>query len=169
MNPKSQKTLRSLKPKHYSNEGSSLFAKYTKLRCDLHRMAQNVEHVLRCFGAGKDDIELLTQMTIAATRRPMAEDAALRMLAAAGGVNVLDKAIRGGVGEPANGDSQDPFDNPTLRLIMATFLEKAVIYRMPHPDLHIEGVPDEEEQATPRQQIKKTMREMLPESGEKIS
>lgn len=142
MNPKSKKKLRSLKHERYSNE-----------------------HVLRCYGAGKDDIALLTQMTIAATKRPMAEDAALRLLAAAGGVEVLDKAIRGGVGEPANGDSQD---NPTLRLIMASFLEKAALYRMPHPDVHIEGVPDEEEQAMPRQQIKKTVREMQPDSGKKI-
>ena len=62
--------------------------------------------MLRCYGAGKDDITLLTQMTIAATKRPIAEDAALRLLAAAGGVEVLDKAIRGGVGESANGDSR---------------------------------------------------------------
>lgn len=146
------------------------FAEYTKLQRDLHEwMAQDVEDMLRCYVAGKGDIALLTQMTIAAMKPPISEDGALRMIAPAGGVKVLDgKAVRGGVAEPANGDSQDPFDNPTLKLVMATFLEKAAIYRMPHPDLHIEGVPDEEEQATPRQQIKKTVREMLPESGKKI-
>jgi len=121
----------------------------------------------RCYGAGKDNIALLTQMTIAATKRPVAEDAALKLLAAAGGVKVLDKAIRGGVGGPETGDSEDPFANKTLRLMMATFLEKAAIYKMPYPGVHIEGVPDEEEQATPRQQIKKTVREMQPDSGKK--
>ena len=39
---------------------------------------------------------------------------------------------------------------------------------MPHPGVHIEGVPDEEEQATPRQGIKQTVGEMLPGSGNKI-
>jgi hypothetical protein len=146
MNPKSKKKLRSLKPKRYSNE-----------------------HMLRCCGAGKDNIELLTQMTIAATKRPMAEDAALRLLVAAGGIEVLDKAIRGGVGDPANGDAQDPTNNRTLKLLCASFADKAITYKMPHPELNIPGVPDEEEQATPRQQIKKTMREMKPDSGKKIS
>ena len=136
MNPKSAKKFHSFKPKRYSNE-----------------------HMLRCYGAGKDNIELLMQRTIAATKRPMAEDAALRMLAAAGGVEVLDKAIRGVVGEPANGDAQDPSDNWTLKLRCASFADKAITYKMPHPQLNIPGVPDEEEQATPRQQIKKTMRD----------
>ncbi len=35
---------------------------------------------------------------------------------------------------------------------MASFLEKGVVYRLPHPGLHIEGVPDEDEQAIPRQE-----------------
>jgi hypothetical protein len=144
MNPKSGKKLRSLKPKRYSNE-----------------------HMLRCCGAGKDNIELLMQRTIAATKRPMAEDAALRMLAAAGGVEVLDKAIRGVVGEPANGDAEDPTNNRTLKLLCASFADKAITYKMPHPELNIPGVPDEEEQATPRQQIKKTTCEMRADSGKK--
>ena len=122
-------------------------------------MAQDVEHMLRCCGAGKDNIELLAQMTIAATKRPIAEDAALRLLVAAGGLEVLDKAIRGGV---ANGDAQDPTNNWTLKLLCASMADKAITYKMPHPDFHQEGVPDEEEQATPRQQIKKTMREVQP-------
>src|ERR1035441_4222612 len=145
MNPKSGKKLRSSKPKRYSNE-----------------------HMLRCYGAGEDDIELLMQRTIAATKRPMAEDAALRMLAAAGGVEVLDKAIRGVVGEPANGDAEDPTNNRTLKLLCVSFADKAITNKTPHPELNIPGVPDEEEQATPRQQIKKTTCEMQPDSGKKI-
>jgi hypothetical protein len=142
MNPKSAKKLRSFKPKHYSSD-----------------------HMLRCCGASKDDIELLTQRTIAATKRPIAEDAALRLLAAAGGVEVLDKAIRGGVGAPANGDAQH---NKALQLMVASFADKAITYKMPHPELNIPGVPDVDEQEMPRPQSKKTMREMQPGSGKKI-
>jgi hypothetical protein len=32
---------------------------------------------------------------------------------------------------------------------------------MPHPDVHIEGVPDEEEQARPREEVAKKVREQL--------
>ena len=124
------------------------FAEYTKLQRDLHDwMAQDVEHMLRCYGAGKDNIALLAQMTIAAMRPPIGE---------------------GGVGEPANGGAQDPSDNWTLKLLCASMADKAITYKMPHPDFHQEGVPDEEEQATPRQQIRKTMREMQPDRGKKI-
>ena len=143
MKAKSKKKLRSSKPKRYSNE-----------------------HMLRCYGAGEDDIELLMQRTIAATKRPMAEDAALRLLAAAGGVEVLDKAIRGVVGEPANGDAQH---NKALQLMVASFADKAITNKMPHPELNIPGVPDVDEQETPRPQSKNTMREMQPDRGKKIS
>jgi hypothetical protein len=75
--------------------------------------------------------------------------------------------VGGGV-QPVNGESKDLYDqNPTLKLIMGSFLEKAAVYRMPQPDAHIDGVPDEEEQETPRSQIKKAVREMMPDSGTK--
>jgi hypothetical protein len=93
----------------------------------------------------------------------------LKLLAAAGGVKVLDKAIRCGVGEPADGDAQDPTNNWTLKLLTASMADKAITYKMPHPDFHQEGVPDEEEQATPRQRVKKTTPEMQAGSGKKIS
>jgi hypothetical protein len=88
----------------------------------------------------------------------------------AAGVRVIDgKAVGKGVAEPTNGHSQDPFDtNPTLRLIMGSFLEKAATYRMPHPDVHIEGVPDQEEQETPRDHIKAKVREVMADEGKKI-
>src|SRR5271157_5128393 len=114
----------------------------------------------RCYGAGKDNIALLTQMTIAATKRPVAEDAALKLLAAAGGVKVLDKAIRGGVGGPETGDSEDPFANKTLRLMMAASLEKEAIKNRPSPGGKMEGVPERKGQATPRRETKKTVRKM---------
>lgn len=39
----------------------------------------------------------------------------------------------------------------TLKLMMASFLEKSVVYHMPFPGLHIEGVPDEDDQEKPLQ------------------
>jgi hypothetical protein len=90
------------------------------------------------------------------------------MLATLGGGVIDGKAVGGGVSEPANGHSQDPYDqNPTLKLLMSSFLEKAAVYRMPQPDVHIDGVPDEEEQESPREHIKRAVREMLPDSGRK--
>jgi hypothetical protein len=77
-------------------------------------------------------------------------------------------AIRGVVGEPANGDAEDPTNNWTLKLLCASLADKAITYKMPHPELNIPGVPDVDEQETPRQQIKKAMREMQPDSGKKI-
>jgi hypothetical protein len=50
---------------------------------------------------------------------------------------------------------------------MGSFLEKSAVYKMPHPDVHIDGVPDEEEQASPREQIKAKVREMMPDGGSK--
>jgi len=38
---------------------------------------------------------------------------------------------------------------------------------LPQPGVHIEGVPDEEEQESPREQIKRAVRDMLPDSGTK--
>ena len=64
---------------------------------------------------------------------------------------------------------RDPNDNWTLKLLCASFADKAITYKMPHPDFHQEGVPDEEEQAKPRQLIKKTMGEMQPDRGKKMS
>ena len=125
------------------------FAEYTKLQRDLHDwMAQDVEHMLRCYGAGKDNIGRLAQMAIAAMRPPIGE---------------------GRVGEPANGDAQDPTNNSTLKLMLASFADKAITYKMPHPQLNIPGVPDVDEQETPRPQSKNTLREMQPDRGKKIS
>jgi hypothetical protein len=75
----------------------------------------------------------------------------------------------GRVGEPANGDAQDPTNNSTLKLMLASFADKAITYKMPHPQLNIPGVPDVDEQETPRPQSKNTLREMQPDRGKKIS
>jgi hypothetical protein len=107
-------------------------------------------------------------MVVAAQKGLLGEQATNIMLANLGGGVIDGKAVGGSVGEPANGHSQDPYDqNPTLKLIMASFLEKAAVYRMPHPEVHIDGVPDEEEQESPREHIKKSVREMLPDCERK--
>lgn len=38
---------------------------------------------------------------------------------------------------------------PTLKLMLATFLEKAIAFHMPHPGLHIDGVPDDYDEEQP--------------------
>jgi hypothetical protein len=102
---------------------------------------------------------------------PNASDQALQMiLAGLSGVDTLDgKAIGGGVdgqNQPGNGEAHDdPYGNKSLKLIMASFLEKAATYRMPDPNVHIPGVPDEEERETPRAEIKRRVRELMPDSG----
>ena len=125
--------------------------------------------MLRCYGVGKDEVSiLLQQMVVAAMKGSLGEQATNIMLANLGGGVIDGKAVGGGVSEPANGQSHDPYDqNPTLKLIMASFLEKPAVYRMPQPDVTIEGVPDEEKQASPREHIKRAVREMLPDSGRK--
>ena len=139
------------------------FTEYTSLQRNLHEwQAEAVEHVLRCYGVGKDDISLLAQFMVAAMKGSLGEQATQTMLADLSGVKVIGGKTAGG----ANGHSHDPYDaNPTLKLIMGSFLEKAAVYRMPHPDVHIEGVPDEEEQASPRKQIERAVREMMPDGG----
>lgn len=51
------------------------------------------------------------------------------------------------------------------RLLTASLADKAITFKMPHPDFHQEGVPDEEEQASPREQIKRKVQSMLVGGG----
>jgi hypothetical protein len=153
-----------------AKENAKRIAEYTSLQRNLHEwQAEAVEHVLRCYGVGKDEVSiLLQQMVVAAQKGSLGEQATNIMLANLGGGVIDGKAVGGGVSEPANGHSQDPYDqNPTLKLIMGSFLEKAAVYRMPQPDVTIEGVPDEEKQASPREHIKRAVQSMLPDSGSK--
>jgi hypothetical protein len=158
-------------PKLSAKENAQRFAEYTGLQRALHTWQHEaVEHVLRCYGVGKDEASVFfQQMVIAAMAPRIGENMARSMMAGVTGAEVIDgKAAGGGVSEPTNGHSQGPYDqNPTLKLIMASFLEKAAVYRMPQPDVHIDGVPDEEEQESPREHIKRAVREMLPDSGRK--
>jgi hypothetical protein len=47
----------------------------------------------------------------------------------------------------AGGGMDGLSSNRTLKLMLASFLEKSVIYKIPFPGVHIDGVPDEDDQA----------------------
>ncbi len=124
------------------------FAAYIKLQETLRTASiSTIEQILNCYGVGKDGMDLLAQLFVAAKLQGQVNAHAYEtILAGLSGVDPLDgRTIRGGVAEPANGQSQDPYDNPTLKLIMGSFLEKAAVYKMPQPDVHIDGVPDEDD------------------------
>ncbi len=140
------------------------FAEYTKLQEALHTASiSTIEQILNCYGVGKGGMDLLAQLMVASKLQGQANARAYEtILAGLSGVGPLDaKTMGGGVAEPANCHSQDPYDNPTLKLIMGSFLEKAAVYKMPQPDVHIDGVPDEDDQASPREHIKKAVSDML--------
>ncbi len=130
-----------LDPKLSAAANKKRFAEYTALQRSLHQwQAEAVEHVLRCYGVGKDDVSLLAQMMVAAMKPRLGDDATLMMLANLSGAKVIDgKLMGGGVGEQP--DRDDPYSNKTLKLIMGSFLEKAAVYKMPQPGVHIDGVP----------------------------
>jgi hypothetical protein len=141
-------------PKLSAKENAKRIAEYTSLQRNLHEwQAQAVEHVLRCYGVGKDEVSiLLQQMVVATMKGSLGEQATNIMLATLGGGVIDGKAMGGGVGEKPEQD--DPYSNKTLKLIMGSFLEEAAVYRMPHPEVHIDGVPDDEEQESLRDVVK---------------
>lgn len=150
------------------------FSEYMKLQSTLRESSISIiGQILNCYGVGKDGTSVMAQLIIANQLRGNASDQALQMiLAGLSGVDTLDGKTMGGAvdgrNQPANGEAkeEDPYEgNRTLKLVMGSFLEKAATYRMPDPNVHIPGVPDEEEQETPRQEIKRRVRELLPDSG----
>jgi hypothetical protein len=144
------------------------FKEYTELQRSLHTwMNEAIQHVLACYGVGKDEMSiLLQQLVVAAQKGLLGEQVTNMLLGTLGGVPVLDGNTTGSVSDGAT-DDKDPANNWTLKLLTASLLDKAVTYKMPHPDVHIEGVPDEEEQATPREHIRRTVQSMMPRSGTK--
>jgi hypothetical protein len=141
-------------PKLSDKQNLQRFKRYTELQRSLHAwQAEAVEHVLRCYGVGKDDVSVLMQLMVAGMAQQLGERTTQTILAGLSGVEgVFDGRAAGGAGEQSG---EDPYSNKTLRLIMASFLEKAVLYKMPHPDVHIPGVPDEDDQETPRERAKR--------------
>ena len=64
-------------------------------------------------------------------------------------------------------EQREAESNRALQLMVASFADKAITYKMPHPELNIPGVPEVDDAETPRQHIKKTVEGMLPRSGSK--
>ena len=54
--------------------------------------------------------------------------------------------MRGGGDQPGMDEGEETINTPTLKLIMSSFLQKAAVYKHAAPEVHIDGVPDDEEQ-----------------------
>jgi hypothetical protein len=118
-------------------------------------MVSTIEASLRCYGIGKDEASVLVQIFVARMRDELG-DAMPIILAGLSGVppTINGKAAAGGV-QPVNGqDKGEMAVSPMLKLINESFLAKSIRFKMPHADVHIDGVPDVEEQATPREHAK---------------
>ena len=138
------------------------FTEYFRLQESLRTASASIiEQILACYGVGKDGMAVLAQLIVASKLQGPAGDRAHEMiLAGLSGVETLDgKATGGSVGDaPSDPDSQD---NRTLKLLTASFADKAITYKMPHPRLNIPGVPDVDDQETPREHIKRQVRGMM--------
>jgi len=138
--------------KQSHKQNMARFEEYTGLQRNLHSWkAESVDRGLRCYGVGKDNISLLAQMTVA------------------GMSGVVPKTNELASDQPRfkDGTPTDPAGNETMKLLTASFADKCIRFKMPHPDLQIPGVPDEEPMATPREQIQKQMDGILPGGGKK--
>ena len=124
-----------------------------------------IEQILNCYGVGKDGMDVLAQLMVASKLQGAANEHAYKtILAGLSGVETLDgKATGRGVD-----DNKIPEeDNSTLKLLAASLADKAITYKMPHPELNIPGVPDVDDQETPREHIKRTVRGMMPDGETK--
>jgi hypothetical protein len=111
------------------------------------------------YGIGKDEASVLVQIFVARMRDELG-DAMPIILAGLTGVPpaIDDKAAAGGA-QPVNGEAK-PEENPMMKLITQSFLAKSIRFKMPHPDVHIDGVPDEEEQARPPEPRERNITEL---------
>jgi hypothetical protein len=140
------------------------FAEYFRLQESLRTASASIiEQILACYGVGKDGMAVLAQLIVASRLQGPAGDRAHEMiLAGLSGVDTLDgKATGGGVDAAPDLAQQDVESNRALQLMVASFADKAITYRMPHPQLNIPGVPDEDDQETPLQHIKRQVRGMM--------
>ncbi len=144
------------------------FAEYFRLQESLHTASASIiEQILACYGVGKDGMAVLAQLIVASKLQgPAGERAHEMILAGLSGVETLDgKATGGGVDTPEQ--EREVENNAALKLMVASFADKAITYKMPHPQLNIPGVPDVDDQGTPREHIKRTVQSMMPGSGTK--
>jgi hypothetical protein len=138
------------------------FAEYFRLQESLRTASASIiEQILACYGVGKDGMAVLAQLIVASKLQGPAGDRAHEMiLAGLSGVDTLDGKATGSRVDalPAEQDAQH---NKALQLMVASFADKAITYKMPHPELNIPGVPDVDDQETPREHIKRQVRGMM--------
>ena len=148
------------------------FSEYMALQTSLRTSTEStVDKILSCYGVGKDGMAILAQLIVASRLQGDASQRAHEMiLQGLSGVETLDGKATGG-GVDALPEAREVENNSALQLMVASLADKAVTYRMPHPQLNIPGVPDVDDQETPRQHIKKTVEGMLPanSSGKKVN
>jgi hypothetical protein len=137
-------------------ENEKRFNQYMKMQKMLfHRCIDASRQILRCVGVGEDDIGLLAQMAIAGMRQKFDPETFRMMQAAAAGVvpSVIEGAEATPQGPTTEGDNK-ALDavlgaTPALKLMLTSFTQKAAIYRMPHPDIEIEGVGEDDTRTDP--------------------
>jgi hypothetical protein len=144
------------------------FNEYMALQTTLRTATEStIERILACYGVGKDGMAVLAQLVVASKLQGPAGDRAHEMiLAGLSGVETLDGKATGG-GVDVVPEQREAESNRALQLMVASFADKAITYKMPHPELNIPGVPEVDDAETPRQHIKKTVEGMLPRSGSK--
>jgi hypothetical protein len=140
------------------------WAEYMRTQQEIFEHVCEDVNELMCRVRGRNDILLLTQIQTAEPQARIFEKTK----------STMQSGKHADKGTPA----KDSSDEDALRILMSTVVEEIkagnVTFRgAMKPPIGEGGVSeptsDEEEQATPRQQIKKkTMREMQPDSGKKI-
>lgn len=130
---------------------------YTELQNNIHKWtAEAVDQVMSCFGIGKHNMQVLQQFVISHNAGTLGEQTAKQMIAGLSGVEVIQgERIEG---DPIVGSNTLPGGNPTYELIMASFLEKAVTYKMPHPlpdGVRVDGIPDHDDQELSLEELHK--------------
>ena len=138
-------------------------AEYMRTRHEIFEHLSETVNELMCRVRGRSDISLLTQIQTAEPQARIFENR----------TSTMQSGKHAGKGTPAN-DSSD--EDAILRTLMSTVVKEVkagnVTFRgAMKPPIGEGGVSeptsDEEEQATPRQQIKKTTCEMRADSGKK--
>src|ERR1035437_7092951 len=114
------------------------FGRYMALQKTLRESAESlVERVLACYGVGKDGMAVLAQLIVASKLQGPAGDRAHEMiLAGLSGVETLDGKAAGGVNTLP--EEREVENNAALKLMVASFADKAITYKMPHPQLNIQ-------------------------------
>jgi hypothetical protein len=143
-------------PKLSDKKNNERFLDYTKKQEYMFsRTVDASRELLRCFGVGKDDIALLTQMMIAAMKAKIGESQANIMMAAATGTPIANLGMSTqSESNVIDGAHHTLQNNKQLSMMFGTFIQKAQTYKMEHPDLTIDGIPKDDLRTDPRLEVK---------------